>query len=75
MTASLFVPRRTRDGRLIWKNSGISTTSRRGRGVMQKDAEALAAEHGVELMEGFGSLHNKPVEGCGSPRPPVEGYL
>jgi hypothetical protein len=27
-----------------------------------KDAEALAAEHGAELLEGIGSLHNKLVE-------------
>ncbi len=59
--ASLFVPYRTKNGEMKYRNSGKSTQPRRSRRLCLADARLLAAEERAILIEGYGSLHNQPV--------------
>jgi hypothetical protein len=61
MMASLFVVCRAKDGRWIWRNSGIGTLPRGSARLAWEDAHRLAEAHGTVVADGYGSLHNKRV--------------
>ena len=56
--ASLFVAYKAKNGRLLWRNSGIHTHPRRSRRLAANDGQELAQQHGVSFLPGYGSLHN-----------------
>lgn len=61
-TASLFVTRTTADGRQIWTNSGTNTGRRSTRRAAERDGREAAELAGVDFLEGYGSLHNRPTD-------------
>ena len=57
--ASLFKIRKTKDGRLIFVNSGKTTHPRRSINLCKEDGLELAEKYGAAFMGGYGSLHNQ----------------
>ena len=64
VVASLFEVAERKSGGHYWKNTGISTTPRRSDKLAQQDALELAAKHGADFIDGYGSLHGQPAEVC-----------
>jgi len=60
--ASLFIPRKKKNGAWIYVNSGIHTYPRRSSTLCYEDAEKLAKEYPMcSVIHGYGSLHNTPA--------------
>lgn len=59
--ASVFETHETKEGSLIWINTGISTNPRRSFSKAEREGRELASEHGCDFKSGYGSLHNKKV--------------
>ncbi len=59
--ASLFGQKITKDKRVIWYNTGTHTYPRRSKKLAEQDGKELAKKWGVNFIDDYGSLHNKPV--------------
>lgn len=59
--SSLFKLRKTKDGRLIFQNTGVSTHPRRSYDFCIEDGLRLAEEWDAVFAFGYGSLHNEGV--------------
>lgn len=62
LVCSLFESKTTKDNRLIWINTGISTQPRRGNLVCIEDGKELAEQKKAKFIDGYGSLHNKEIK-------------
>ena len=59
--SSLFKLRKTKDGRLIFENTGVSTHPRRSFRLCEEDGLELAEKYNAAFEYGYGSLHNQPI--------------
>ena len=59
--SSLFSSKTTLSGKLIWVNTGMHSQPRRSIKLAEADGQAMARYYLAMWMDGYGSLHNKPV--------------
>ena len=59
--SSLFKLRKTKDGRLIFENTGVSTHPRRSFRLCEEDGLELAEKYNAAFAYGYGSLHNEGI--------------
>lgn len=59
--ASLFVEKKTKQGKSIWVNVGETTYPRRSYSLAESDGMSLANQNNAQFIFGYGSLHNKEI--------------